>query len=114
MQFLKKDGKVYKVNKYVDDLEYHLVHNFNKYSVSKFKEILSIDSKFDTLNKFYKYFKKLESVESQNQNTKQKKINVLKNISLLYNVLINIYKKEYNQIFKSKEKNFRLNMIVKI
>ena len=64
-------------------MEYNLVHNFNKYSVYKFKEILSIDSKFDTLNKFYKDFKKLESVESQNPNTKQKKINVLKNVSLL-------------------------------
>ena len=109
-KIFKKDDKVYKVNKYDDDLEYNLVHNFNKYSVSKFKEILSIDSKFDTLNKFYKDFKTLESVESQNQNTKQKKINVLKNVSLLYNVLINLYKKEYNQVFKSKEKNWRLNM----
>ena len=50
----KKDNKNKKVVKYNNDLVYNSVHNFNKYSVSSFTEISSIDSKFDTINKFYK------------------------------------------------------------
>ena len=48
------------------------MHNFNKYSVSSFNEISSIDSKFDTINKFFKDLLKLNSVKSQNEITKQK------------------------------------------
>ena len=82
------------------------MHNVNIY-VCKFNEISSIDSKFDTLNKFYKDFEKLDDVKSQNKNTKQRKITVLKNTSSLYE-LINIYKKEYDPTFESKDKNWRL------
>ena len=57
---LKRDDKVNKVNKYDNDLVYNSVHNFNKCSVSNFNEISSIDCKFDTLEKFYKYFLKLK------------------------------------------------------
>ena len=32
-------------------------HNFNKYSVSYFNEISSIDSKFDTINKILQRLK---------------------------------------------------------
>ena len=39
-----------------------------------FNKIPSIDSKFDTLNNFYKDFKKLEGVKSQ---TKERKLTVL-------------------------------------
>ena len=63
------------------------MHNFNKYSVSSFNEISSIDCKFDTINKFYKDLLKLNDVKSQKKKkkiTKQKKIAVLKNASLLY------------------------------
>ena len=52
----KKDDKDNKVNKHDNNLVYSSVHNFNIYNVSKFNEISSIDSKFDTLNKFYKDF----------------------------------------------------------
>ena len=55
---LKNDDKVNKVNKYDDDLVHNSVHKFNKCSVSNFNEISSIDCKFDTLEKFYKYFLK--------------------------------------------------------
>ena len=65
-------------NKYDNDLVYSSVHNFNKYSVSNFNEISSVDSKFDTLNKFYKDFLKLKKVKSSNKKTNQKKIAVLK------------------------------------
>ena len=49
-----------------------------------FNEISSIDSTFDTLKKFLKGFKKLEAVKSQTKEIKQKKLNVLKNESMLY------------------------------
>ena len=66
-------AKIKKVLKHEDDLVYNSVHNFNKYSVSSFNEISSIDSKFDAINKFYKDLVKLNYVKSQNKNTKQKK-----------------------------------------
>ena len=68
----KKDDKNKKVIKHDSDLVYNSVHNFNKYSVSSFNEISSVDSKFDTVNKFYKYLLKLNDVKSQNKNTKKK------------------------------------------
>ena len=49
----KKDEKSKKVIKYDNDLVYNSVHNFNKYSLTNFDEIKSVDSKFDTINKFY-------------------------------------------------------------
>ena len=76
--------------------------------MSNIKEITSIDSKFDTLKNFYKEFKKLEGVKNETKETKQKKITVLKNASLLYDELVRDYKKEYIQIFKSKDKEWRL------
>ena len=51
---LMKDDKVDKVVKDNNDLVYDSVHNFDKYSVSSFNEITSVDSKFDTLNIFLK------------------------------------------------------------
>ena len=60
----KKDDKNKKVIKPDNDLVYNTVHNFNKYNVSSFNEISSIDSKFDTINKFYKDLLKLNDVKS--------------------------------------------------
>ena len=105
---LIKDKKDKKVIKYVNDLKYDSVHNFDKYCVSHFNEISSVDSKFDTLNKFYKIFLKSNDPKSKYENTNQKKITVTKNASLLYNELIDIYEKEYDQVFKSKDNNWRL------
>ena len=78
--------------------------NFKKYSLPNFNEIASIDSKFDTIraNSI-----KLNDVKSQNKNTKQKKITVLKNASLLYYELINMYKKEYEQVFETRDEDWR-------
>ena len=83
-------------------------------SVSSFNETSSIDSKFDTTNKFYKDLLKLIDVKSQNKNTKQKKITLLKNASLLYNKWIDMYKKEYQQVFETNMKTGGKNMIIKI
>ena len=69
----KKDDKNKKVIKYDSDLVYNSVHNFKKYSVSSFNEISSINSKFDTIDKFYKDLLKLNDVKSQNKITRQKK-----------------------------------------
>ena len=54
----KKDDKNKKVIKHYNDLVYNSAHNFNKYIVSSFNEISSIDSKFDTTNKFYRDLEK--------------------------------------------------------
>ena len=90
------------------------MHNFSKYSVSSFNEISSVDSKFDTKNKFYKDFLKLNDVKSQIKHTKQKKLTVLKIASLLYYELINKYKKEYEQVFEHKDENWRKNVVIEI
>ena len=58
--------------------------------MSNFNETTPVDSKFDTLKKFYKKFKKLEDAKSKTKETKQKKIKVLKNASLLYDELVRI------------------------
>ena len=74
----KKDDKNKKVIKHDNDLVHNSVHDFNKYSVSSFNKILSIDSKFDTINKFYKDLLKLNDVQSPNEIKKQKKNNCIK------------------------------------
>ena len=87
---LRKDDKGNKVIKYGNDLVYNAMHNFNKYSVPNFNGISSIDSTFDTLIKFYKYFKKLEAVKSQTKEAKQKKTILLKIASMLHDELVSI------------------------
>ena len=69
----KNDDKNKKNIKHDNYLVYNSVHNFNKYSVYSFNEISSIDSKFDTINNFYKDLLKLNDAKSQNKITKQKK-----------------------------------------
>ena len=59
---------------------------------------------FDTINKFYKDILKSHNVKSQKENTKQNKRTVLKNASLLFYELINMCKKEYEQVLKLKMK----------
>ena len=67
---LKKDDKVDKVNKYNNHSAYSFVQICNKYSVSNFNEILTIDFKFATINKFCEDFKTLDAVKSQSKETK--------------------------------------------
>ena len=62
-----------RVIKHDNDLVHNSVYNFNKYSVSSFNAISSIDSKHDTIKKFYKYLLKLNDVKGLNIITKQKK-----------------------------------------
>ena len=50
----KKDDKNKNVIKCSNDLIYSSVNDFNKSSLPNFNEISSIDSKFDTINKFTK------------------------------------------------------------
>ena len=104
---MKKDDNNKKVIKYDNDLAYSSVHNFNKYSLHNFNEISSIDSIFDTINKFYKDLVKLNSFKSQSDNTMQKKADVLKNAAQLYNKWIDMYEKEYEQVFKSKSEDWK-------
>ena len=59
------------------------MHNLNKYSVSNFNKISSIDSKFNTLDNFYEEFKKLKAVKSQNEETNQKENNCTKNCIIM-------------------------------
>ena len=61
-------------------------HTFKKYSVSSFNEITSIDSKFDTLNKFAKILKNYRVLK-----VKPKKQNKRKYID--YKDFMKIYRK---------------------
>ena len=73
----KKDDKNKKVIKYSNDLVYSSVHNFNKCSLPNFNEISSTNSKFDTINRFYKDLVKLNNVKSRHDK-KQKKSRCVK------------------------------------
>ena len=70
---LSKTNDQISKDKYDNDLVYDSRHNFNKYRVSNFNEISSIDSKFDIVNKFYKDFKKLVDVKSKKRKKKKSK-----------------------------------------
>ena len=83
---------------------YDFNHNFNKYRVSSF-EISSVESKSDALDKFYKDFKKLKDCKSQQKNTKERKTTLQRNVPLLYDELIDLYKIEYNHVFESKDED---------
>ena len=100
---LKKDVKK-SIIKYSNDLVYSSVHNFNKYSLPNYNEISSIDSKFDTINKFCKDLVKLNNVKSRDDK-KRKKADVLKNATHLYNKWIDINKKVYEQVFETKDED---------
>ena len=67
-----KNGKNKKVIKYDNDLVYDSAHNLNKYSLSKFYEISSTDSKFDTISKLYGNLLKLSNVNSKTEENKEK------------------------------------------
>ena len=73
----KKDDKNKKVIKYSNGLVYSFVHNFNQCSLPNVNEISSIDSKFDTINKFYIDLVKLNNVKSRDDK-KQKKSRCVK------------------------------------
>ena len=68
----------------------------------------------DTINNFFKILRKLKAVKRKNKKSKSIENSLLKNASLFYDELIDIYKKEYTQFFESKVKDWRKNMITKI
>ena len=70
----KKDDKNKKVIKYSNNLVYSSVHSFNKYSLPNCNKISSIDSKFDTINKFYKDLVKLNNVRSRDDKSRKKQM----------------------------------------
>ena len=95
-----------KYDKKVNYLVYSSVHNFSKYSLFNFNEISSIDSKFDTINKFYKDLVKSDNVKSRDDK-KQVKADVLKSATQLCNKWIDMYKKEYKQVFEIKDEDWK-------
>ena len=101
------------VTKYDNDLVYDSVHNFNKYSLSNFYEISSTDSKFDTINKFYKDFLKLNNSKSKTEDTKQRKITVLKMRHCFIMSGLVCIKKIMSRFLKVKMKT-KKNIIIKI
>ena len=105
----KKGDKVNKVTKYNNRLAYDSVHNFNKYSVSNFNEISSIETKFDTTGKLYQdlFAVKDHLLSKFKIRIQSKKNNCVKNASLPYYEFINMYRKEYKQVFESKDENWR-------
>ena len=100
--------------KHCNDLFYDSVHNFDKYSVMRFNEISSIESKFNVLNRFYIDLTKLNAVKSQNNKTKQKKKKRYKrHYSSMRSWLIHIGRNTV-KLLKSKIRFGGENMIIKI
>ena len=89
------------------------MYNVNKYSVSSFNQILSIDSKFDTINKFYKDLLKLNDVKSQNKIAKQKN-NFVKKMHHCFTISgLICTRKSMSRFLKTKMKTGGKNMIIK-
>ena len=80
---VKKDDKVKQTVKNDNNLRYSSLLNFSIYSVTNFNEISSTDSKFDILHRFYKDFEKIKDVKSETEETRQRKLKVLNNTSIL-------------------------------
>lgn len=72
-------------------------HKFYKYRLSEFVKILSIESKFDTLEAFYKEFIDLKSLNVRTTENMKHKSTVLNNVSELYDDLIKEYKVVYER-----------------
>ena len=72
-------------------------HNFYKYRLSKFSQIPSVESKFDTLEMVYKDFTSLKFLDAEPEKLNHK-FTVLNNASTLYNnELILEYKKVHEK-----------------
>ena len=67
-----------------NDLIYDPNHNFQKYRLSKFSQISSIESKFDTLKVFYRDFTSLKFLKAKKERVNHKST-VLNNVPNLYN-----------------------------
>ena len=92
----KRVGKKYsKTDKTKNDLIYGLDHNFYKYRLSKFSQISSIETKFNTLEMFCREFTGLKSLQPRTKEIASHKSVVLNNALKEYNKLIKEYKKVY-------------------
>lgn len=72
-------------------------HKFYKYRLSEFVKISSIESKFDTLETFYKELIDLKSLNARTTENMKHKSTVLNNVSELYDDLIKEYKAVYER-----------------
>ena len=72
-------------------------HKFYKYRLSEFVKISSIESKFDTLETFYKELIDLKSLDARTTENMKHKSTVLNNVSELYDDLIKEYKAVYER-----------------
>ena len=81
---------------------YDSKRSFYKYRLSEFNKILSIDSKFDTIEKCYKDFISLTDVDAEPKNIEHKLV-VLNKASKHYKDLI----KEYKKVYEREPKNDR-------
>ena len=72
-------------------------HKFYKYRLSEFVKISSIESKFDTLEMFYKELIDLKSLNARTTENMKHKSTVLNNVSELYDDLIKEYKAVYER-----------------
>ena len=79
---------------------YDSKYNFEKYKLSKFNEIASIDSRFDMMNKCYNDFIRLMDVVAEPKNVEHKLL-VLEKVSKIYDDLIIQYKKDYERESKN-------------
>ena len=68
----------------------------------------------DTINNFFYILRKLKAVKRKNKKNKSVENSCTKKCIIVYDELIDIYKKKYNQFFESKSKDWRKNMITKI
>ena len=73
------------------------ITNFCKYRLSEFVKISSIESKFDTLETFYKELIDLKSLNARTTENMKHKSTVLNNVSELYDDLIKEYKAVYER-----------------
>ena len=90
----KKDSKTDKTK---NNLIYDPNHNFYKYRFSKFAQMSSIESKFNTLEMFYRQFISLKSLEVRTKENTNHKSVVLNNALNEYDKLIKEYKKIYER-----------------
>ena len=94
------DEKDIKTAKPKNPLIYDAKHSFYKYKWSDFNKILSIDSKFDMIEKCCKDFINLMDVYAKPENIHHKFV-VMDEVSKLYDKLI----KEYKTLYEIESKD---------
>ena len=108
-----EDQQNIKVDKYAGGLYYGAKYNFNEYRIENYDKTSSIDSKFDTINKFSKTIKQLTNITHKakdgveiKERVERKKLD-LGNVSQLYNEWIDRYKADYDKGSKDKKEGWK-------